>query len=236
MKSISTEQEILSRPGDWSFDYHVSKIFDDHVRKSIPCYDVIQKLIAKISQKYLPEKAIVYDLGTATGEVIYNIDKANRSKNITYIGIDISYPMLERAMEKCSDITDVTFYNNSIEEINFLHSDLIVSAFTLQFVDIEKRKQICQNIKNSLKSSGLFILCEKLAFDNDRISDLFITLHEDWKLNFFSNEEISLKRNSLKKVMRLLTFSDYYKMLREVGFKQINLFFQWCNFVCILVS
>jgi len=236
MKSFTSERVILSRPGDWSFDYHVSKIFDEHVRKSIPCYDEIQKLIAEISQNFLPEEAIVYDLGTATGEVLCNIHKANEAKKIFYFGIDVSPHMLKKAEEKCIGIENVTFYKDRIESFNYLLSDLIVSAFTIQFVDVKLRKEIFRRVKKSLKPTGIFVLCEKMIFENSANNALFKRIHEDWKLNHFTRKEVELKRNSLKNVMKLITLSEYYRMLWEVGFRQIDVFFQWCNFVCILAK
>lgn len=227
---------ILSRSGDWIFDYYVSKIFDVHVRKSIPYYNEIQNLIASISQELLTDKAVVYDLGTATGEVIYNIYCANKSKRISYIGIDKSSYMLKMAKKKCRYVEDVTFYNEKIETFNYSPSDLIVSAFTIQFIKIENRKQLLHRIKNSLKAGGSFILCEKIAVTDDQLNKLFSGIHEKWKLNFFLKEEIISKKNSLNNVMHMLTLSDYINLLRTVGFSQIITFFQWCNFVCILAK
>ncbi len=236
MNPDTIEQMILTRTGDWTFDYHVSKVFDIHVRKSIPCYDEIQSLIADISKKLLTDHAIVYDLGTATGEVICNIFNANKTRKLTFVGIDLSSHMLKIAKEKCHEIKNVTFYNERIETFNYSPSDLIVSAFTIQFIDIKNRKQVLQRIKDMLNPDGSFILCEKMSFQNNKVNEIFRQIHEDWKLNYFSSKEIISKRNSLKNVMQLLTISEYSDLLMDVGFKQIDTFFQWGNFVCILAK
>ncbi len=236
MKSTATEKLILSRSGDWTFDYHVSLVFDTHVRKSIPCYVEIQNLIAEISKKILSDNALVYDLGTATGEIIYNVFNANASKNITYVGIDQSDSMLKMAKQKCSEIKNATFHNEKIETFNYEKSDLIIAAFTIQFTEIKSRKQILKRIKDTLKPDGSFIFCEKICFQNFDENNFYSQIHEDWKLNYFSNKEIKAKRESLKNVMESMSLIENIELLKDVGFKQINIFFQWCNFVCILAK
>ncbi|MGQ1786641.1 MULTISPECIES: methyltransferase domain-containing protein [unclassified Saccharicrinis] len=236
MDNITLEKMILSRVGNWTFDKHVSKIFDDHVRKSIPCYDDVQRLIALISRQILPDHAFVYDLGTATGEVIFNIEAINHSKELSFVGIDQSDHMLNMAKKKCQVINNVTFRNEKIETFDYLPSNLIVSAFTLQFVEIPKRRDVLNKIKDSIMPNGYFILCEKMSFPNDESNSFFRQVHENWKLRHFSPDEINSKKNSLKNVMQLLSMSEYSDMLREVGFRQIDVFFQWCNFVCILAQ
>jgi ubiquinone/menaquinone biosynthesis C-methylase UbiE len=82
----------------------------------------------------------VCDLGTATGEVINTIHKVNSSLKLEFIGIDISEQMLKRRKKKCTGIENVTFYNDYIEHFNFKPLDLIISAFTLQFIEPGKRR------------------------------------------------------------------------------------------------
>lgn len=236
MKSKATEKLILSRSGDWSFDHHVSLVFDTHIRKSIPCYVEIQNLIAEISKKILSDNDLVYDLGTATGEIIYNVFNANEHKNVSYVGIDNSGQMLKMAKQKCSKIKNATFYNDKIEVFDYETADLIIAAFTIQFTEIKTRKQILKRIKDALKSDGTFIFCEKISFQNFDENIFFQQIHEDWKSNYFSNKEIKAKRESLKNVMEPMSLTENIELLRDVGFKQINVFFQWCNFVCILAK
>ena len=234
MTSKYIEDIIFTRGGKWEFDEHVSMIFDDHVRKSIPCYQAIQELIAQISKKLLDPGALVYDLGTATGEIIYNLNEANDNKDIHYIGIDRSLPMLKKAKNKCKNIGDAKFYNEKIETFNYEPSDLIVAAFTFQFIPIKERKPTLHKIKEALKSNGSFIFCEKITYQNQEKADFFVEIYEDWKLNHFSREEVEAKRESLKDVMQPLSLPQNIDLLNEAGFQELTVFFKWCNFVCIL--
>lgn len=236
MKTKIAEDIVLTRKGNWVFDEHVSIIFDAHVRKSIPCYETIQKLITQISKKVLLDNALVYDLGTATGEVIYNIFQANATKNISFVGIDESLPMINEARKKCETIKNSAFYNANIETYKYDLADLIVAAFTLQFTPILNRKKTLENIKNALKPNGIFIFCEKIIYPDSKTNKFFKEIYEEWKRNYFSKKEIKSKRKSLKHVMQPLSLSKNIELLKEAGFKEINVFFQWCNFVGIIAK
>ena len=73
------EKIILAKTSPWVFDEQVALIFDTHVRRSVPCYEIIQELISLISVDYLTDGSVVYDLGTSTGEIIYRINQNIKS-------------------------------------------------------------------------------------------------------------------------------------------------------------
>ncbi|WP_289053535.1 methyltransferase domain-containing protein [Carboxylicivirga marina] len=234
MNIPDNEKFVLSRSGNWTFDHHVSKIFDAHVRKSIPCYEDIQDIIGRISKRLLNNKDRVCDLGTATGQVIQSIYNTNREKQIQFTGIDESHPMLEEAKFKCNLIPHTRFLNEKIENHQFDSYELITSVFTLQFIDPPLRQSILKKIADSLQPKGYFIFCEKVNYCQECSNTFFISVHEDWKSNHFTAEEISSKRKSLKNVMRLFTLEKYIELLKNARFNQIEIFFRWCNFVCLL--
>jgi len=236
MELKAIEKIILSRKGDWDFDQHVSLVFDDHVKKSIPCYKEIQELIGIVSKKILSNNSLVYDLGTATGEVIQSIHRANPQKKIRYVGIDKSIPMLEKAKEKCSSIDHVIFCNSEIESFKFEQADLFVAAFTLQFVKSGHRQFLLQNVNEALKPNGQFILCEKIIYEKPIDHNFYVDIYETWKQNHFSIEEIRAKKESLKNIMQPLTLEENMQLLKKAKFKNINLFFKWCNFVCLVAK
>ena len=64
----------------WAFNKNVSKFFDAHVVESIPLYNRFNKQIAKISEFYLKDKAVIYDIGCSTGNYISEICKVKKKK------------------------------------------------------------------------------------------------------------------------------------------------------------
>ncbi|MFK2821122.1 methyltransferase [Flavobacteriaceae sp. LMIT009] len=236
MSSKDLEKIVLTRTDDWKFDEHVSVIFDTHVKRSIPCYSQIQELIGIMSKTLLSDNSLVYDLGTATGNIIRSIHNENEKKNIKYIGLDKSLPMIRKAKAKCSNIKNATFYNDEVESFNFQAVDLVVAAFTLQFIAPKKRQSLVQKIYNRLKPRGHFILCEKITFERPDEQEFYMNVHESWKQNHFTKEEINTKKERLKNVMLPFSLGKNLELLNNAGFIHTNVFFKWSNFVCILAS
>ena len=74
---------ITSIPGEWKFDEQVSQHFDTHVRKSVPLYEEVQKAVIEISEWFIRDNSVVYDLGSSTGETIsLLLQKHKRKKNV----------------------------------------------------------------------------------------------------------------------------------------------------------
>lgn len=231
---LNGEERILSRSGDWVFDQAVAAVFDRHVRKSIPCYDILQDFIASLSRECLADNALVYDLGTATGEIISRIHRCNPGKHVRYIGIDISGPMLKAAVEKCRHIPQASFHRGDIAEVDYGASDLVVAAFTLQFMPRARRHVAVKRVRNALKPDGTFILCEKIRFENADLNDAVIRVHERWKSQHFTRREIEAKKISLRRVMKPFTVSENVELLLNAGFRWGQPVFQWGNFVCLV--
>ena len=67
-KKSSLGNGINSIEGNsWIFNKNVAISFDKHVRQSIPFYDLIQKYITSISEWFIKDHSIIYDLGCSTG-------------------------------------------------------------------------------------------------------------------------------------------------------------------------
>ena len=235
-RKLNNEHHVLTREGDWVFDEKVAGIFDIHVRRSIPCYDVFQKLIPLLSKNFLTNGSIMYDLGSATGEVVYNLCKDNKGKDIKYIGLDISLPMVIKATEKCKRFKNVYFDHDDILIHEYKPANLFVSAFTLQFIPIDFRSILLKKIKKALNPCGALILCEKICIPDQQVNNIFIDIHEQWKLNYFSKEQIEAKKQSLKSVMQPISLNQNFDNLAKAGFTSIHPFFQWCNFIGILAK
>jgi tRNA (cmo5U34)-methyltransferase len=95
---IGLEQEV----GRWKFDEEVANQFDEHVRKSIPLYDEVQRRVVKLSDWFLQGEGneFVYDLGCATGTTIEQLVKKHGSSSPPeFIGIDLKHPCLNRRMK-----------------------------------------------------------------------------------------------------------------------------------------
>ena len=64
---------IESSNAGWSFGGSTSEHFEEHVRRSVPLYDVGHQLVAAISDFFLANDSVCYDLGCGTGELLANL-------------------------------------------------------------------------------------------------------------------------------------------------------------------
>ena len=227
---------ITSIPGEWKFDEQVSQHFDTHVRKSVPLYEEVQKAVIEISEWFIRDNSVVYDLGSSTGETIsLLLQKHSRKKNVRFIGVEESLPMIEIARKKCSSEL-VQFLQQHIEEINeFANIDLVLSLYTLQFLPLWKRKKVLQRIYNGLVEGGAFIFVEKIRAENSLFEDIWNDLYWDFKQeNGLNEQQVIKKAQSLRGVLIPLSLTENLSLLSDVGFQCMDTFIKWHNFAGII--
>ena len=133
----------LKIKNNWVFDKDVSKVFDKHVRQSIPFYNNFQKQIAKISEFYLKDSSIIYDIGCSTGNFILELNKIKK-KNLNIIGIDESRDMIKIAESKTHKIkkNNLKFVQSDIFKVDLKKADLIVCSLVLPFFSRSEQKKL----------------------------------------------------------------------------------------------
>ncbi|HCL4480259.1 TPA: methyltransferase domain-containing protein [Clostridium botulinum] len=216
--------------GNWTFKGEIAKDFDKHVRASVPLYDTIQSLILGMSYFFIRKDSKVVDLGHSTGETILNL-KRNINKSFKIIGIDSSQKMIIEAKNKLSDITDVELINADITDLKLPKADLVISNLTMQFISIENRRKVINNIYNSLNEGGAFIMVEKVILPRGDYQNIYTQLYSDFKeRQGFNDKEIRDKDKSLRSVLVPLESNENKKILNSAGFK-VEEFFRYLNFV-----
>lgn len=224
---------IEKKEGEWDFDDGVADEFDDHVRYSIPNYDLIQDQVRKISNWFISSNDSItyYDLGCSTGTTIkkiYDYQEWDSEPNI--IGIDEVRPMLKKAEEKLKDCEGVKLTQRDLaNNPNFVDADLVTSLFTMSFLSEEDRQELLNSIYDGLKEGGALVFVEKTYPKAGRYQSLFREHYFDYKLETFNEEEIIGKAKSLRGQLRPLTREEYKEMLKEAGFEEENIesFYQY---------
>ena len=221
---------ILAKNSSWTFGKKVPKKFDLHIKKSVPFYEESQNLICNLSDFFLQDGSIVYDIGSSTGTTLNMIHKRHSNKKLKLIGIEKIPEMIHQA-KKNKTHKSIQYLNKDVEKIKLKKSDMIISNFTMQFIRSKKRQDIINKIYESLNWGGAFIMFEKIRGSDARFQDIFTSLYNEFKLSSgFSEKEILNKSRSLKGVME--PFSNYgnESMLVRSGFKDITPVFQWVCF------
>lgn len=229
---VSVDQLVTAIPGEWKFDAQVAEHFDGHVRKSVPFYDQVQEMVVEMSEWFVRDRSVVYDLGSSTGETIAQlVQKHGSKKDLRLFGVENSLPMIEKAREKCP-YENVQFLHQDIGEITeFRDVDLVVSLYTLQFVDLSRRRALLETIYRDLNAGGALILVEKIRGETSLFEDIWVELYWDMKQRSGLNcTQVINKARSLRGVLMPLTISENISLLEDAGFRNVDVFMKWYNF------
>ena len=199
--------------GKFTFNEDVANVFDDMLNRSIPFYRDNLKLNAKILSKYIKDGDRVYDIGSSTLNFLLYFEQNFKIK-ADLIGIDNSKPMIKKATNKIKSYnSNINLIFGNIENIELKPSQAIVSNYTLQFIDKDKRSEVIKKIFNSLNDNGIFLVSEKVISNNKKLNENLIEIYHNYK-------PLSLDENM--------------SMLKKVGFKEVEVLFKWANFSTFL--
>ena len=229
------DRNIAADNGEWTFDGIVEE-FDQHVRRSVPQYDLGHDLVCKLSDFFLPYGASIVDLGMATGNLSKKLLNYHRKReDISLTGIDWIDDMVREAKKRCSDDHRATFTNGNIVTFNIEPSSMIISYLTLQFIHPRSRQAIFEKVYQSLEPGGAFFLFEKIRAPTARLQDIMGQLYLDFKLEQGFNEaEIVNKQRSLKGVLEPLSTHEWLDMAQKAGFTEVATVMRYICFEGIL--
>jgi len=190
----------------WEFDKDVAARFQQEAEQNIPDYDrVIQMCIRIADAKFKPDSIFV-DVGSALGETLYQF-KSNGYPNI--VGVEASEDMRDQSMFKKDVVLSDTYPN--------ICADMVMANWTLHFVK-ERYAYMCA-IYESLVDGGVFILTDKTS-QCDTIKELYYDFKRD---NGVSESYIKEKEEKLKGYMDLYPVELYLSILKEIGFKNVQI-------------
>lgn len=222
--SISTGQQ-------WSFDNDVASHFDEHVQMSVPVYQEGHELIGFLSDFFIKEGSVFYEIGCSTGALIHKIYTRHSQKAATrFIGVEPVQNMIAQAKKRTGNLP-IEYVHNTIENIDMEACDFIASYYCLQFIPLTKRIMAYEKLYDALIPGGALILFEKEVIDDSKINEMIESCYLKFKLSRgFSVDEIIAKKFSLEGMMRPCTERENRKILAEVGFKQIATIMKYGEF------
>jgi len=223
---------------DFDFGKDTAVVFDDMLNRSVPYYSEMQRMIGEISTDYAVDGTQVYDLGCATCNAFFELDRA-LPKNVKFIGVDFSKEMLDQAREKfaqqgmkreheliCADLND---------EIEIKNASVVIMNLTLQFIRPVRRHLVMNNIARGMVPGGCLLVVEKVLSKDSKINRSFIKYYYDFKQrNGYSEMEIAQKREALENVLIPYRLEENYELFLSSGFSFCDVFFKWYNFCGII--
>lgn len=222
---------ISADNSSWTFGGDVHLNFDSHVKKSVPQYDVGHDIIEKLSDFFLPNESIVYDIGCSTGTLLKKIALRHKNKNIKLIGCDTEKGMVNSARKKCSNLKNVSVHHKSIHDLPMKKSNVVLSYYTVQFIHPSIRQEIFNKIYNNLNWGGAFIFFEKVRGPDARFQDIMSLIYNEYKIDQgYSSDEIIGKSRSLKGVLEPFSTQANIDLANRAGFKDVTTIFKYVCF------
>ncbi|NOR73245.1 MAG: carboxy-S-adenosyl-L-methionine synthase CmoA [Mariprofundaceae bacterium] len=233
----------MSRDGIYNSDIHskgfvfddkVTTVFSDMINRSVPGYGQTLQMVELISHQYAQPGTNLYDLGCSLGAATMALSRGSSGKDCKVTGVDNSPSMVKRCKETLKE-ESVKILCQDILETEIENGSVVVLNFVLQFVPKVKRLTLLKKICRGLKSGGVLILSEKIAFDDADENRRQAELHEAFKrAQGYSDLEISRKRTALENVLVPETLRVHHERLKRAGFSSSNAWFQCFNFSSII--
>jgi len=242
---MTDEDKIFQKTGraeDFAFDERVAQVFDNMVSRSVPFYNEIQRIQADLIMDFLPEESgVVCDLGCSTGTTIEHLTRhSGCPANARFIGYDNSESMLDKARLKLSEQIAAERVSLNFADLSCLpelpHCHAVILNWTLQFVRPIDRENLLKNIYGALRPGGILLLSEKILGTDPVLNRLYIDHYLQFKKSQsgYTDAENQRKREALENVLIPYRLDENYALLERAGFKRMDTYFQWFNFVCIL--
>lgn len=227
------EQEEIKE--DFQFNQRVAEVFDDMLTRSVPNYAQVIDMTAQLLGNFLKEGDHVYDLGCSTGNTLINLARKLKIKSLKFVGIDNSPAMVAKATLKAemySKQDQVQFLEQDINDLQIEDGGAIILNYTMQFIRPMLREDFLKKIYTFLRPGGVLILSEKVISHDPALNRNFIDFYLDFKrAQGYSEIEISKKREALENVLIPFSIEENRQLLEQAGFKSIESFFQWFNFI-----
>lgn len=230
---------IDTTPEDFDFNHRVAEVFDDMLDRSIPCYQEVISGVASLLDSHLEPGDLVCDLGCATGTSLLALARLLDHKHLTFIGIDNSTPMLDKARLKTelfAHTDNISYRKQDIVDLQLPNTGAFVLNYTLQFIRPLLRPLLLERLQTNLRPGGLLLLSEKTVLEQKTLNRSFIDIYHRFKREKgYSALEIAKKREALENILIPFSAEENQKLLFDAGFVEVNIFFQWFNF-CSMVA
>ena len=203
---------------------------------SIPHYSTLNNNIIALSNYFIENNTNIYDIGCSTGKLLKRLKTEQSGEYIgdktpNYIGLEINKNFIKDFIqEKNFSLIEEDLLNYN----DFKNASLITSIFTLQFISQKDRRKILQKIYNGLNDGGAFIFSEKIFSNSAKLENIQTFLYYSFKRENFTAKEILDKEVNLRSIMKPITLDQNIEMLKDVGFKDIDVFWRNFNFVGII--
>jgi len=211
------------------FDKEMAAEYDKGVRRTLPTYDSMFKLVQAYLRANIAQQESVLIIGAGGGNELATLGPAN--PEWTFMAVDPSPPMLDFARMKAIDmkIDDrVEFVEGTVNDVK---DEKLFGAATCMLVlhfidDIDEKRKLLKKIRHHLSPGAPFVMASMYGNPNDPVFDELLSL---WKAYWLDSTNLTeAEVNEMEKTVRKLSFipeEEIVRLLREAGFGNIAMFF-----------
>ena len=209
--------------------------FDNHISQSIRGYNDLIGDVINLSQYFVENDTYVYDIGCSTGKMLKAMIKQNAqvAERASYVGIEIEEDFKPHFVESMENIIpqNLSFVCGDVRDVEFnIHTSLVTSIFTLQFMPRQDRQDVIQSIYDCLIPGGAFIFAEKTLANNPLIQEMRTFTYYDFKRQSFTYDDIMTKEKKLRSMLKANTRGELISMCVEAGFDHDSIDTFWQNY------
>tara|TARA_B100000401_G_scaffold437743_1_gene384087 strand:- start:881 stop:1606 length:726 start_codon:yes stop_codon:yes gene_type:complete len=222
---------IKTYKSGWDFKTLNPQNFEKHVNKSVPGYSHGHKIITLLSDYFISQGSIIYDIGCSTGNLISQLSLYHHKReDLQFIGIEpannFSELFIENTKNKSSE-HKFEFVNCNVQDYEFEKFDMAVAYYSIQFIHPKYRQELISRIYDNLNWGGAFFFFEKVRGTDSRFHDMLNSLYFEYKKEMgYTNDEIINKMMSLKGVLEPYTSNENNNFLKRAGFKDTSIIFK----------
>ena len=223
---------IDTQNAGWSFGGDVPDQFVAHIRQSVPLYEEGHQLVCELSDFFVANGSVVYEIGVSTGELLHKLARRSAHKpEARWIGLDVEPAMVTKARAHCADAPNIVIEQEDARVYAFGPADMIVAYYTMQFIPPRDRQALFDRIYGALNWGGAFVMFEKVRAPDARFQDMMVTLYNEFKLQQgFTPDEIVGKTRSLKGILEPFSTEGNLGLLRRAGFVDITTILKYVCF------
>lgn len=224
--------------GDFAFTAKVADVFDDMVSRSVPHYIEMQRMVCELARDFARPGSNLYDIGCSTATTLLTLDPL-LDPGIRFVGVDNAPDMLDKARAKIDESGTARPIDLELADLNrgfrIENASVVTMLLTLQFIRPLYREKVIRTIAAGMQDQGCLLLIEKLTSADTLFNRLFIEHYYDFKRrNGYSDTEIFRKRESLENVLIPYRLDENIELIRDAGFRHVEVFFRWYNFCGIV--
>ena len=190
----------------------------------------MRALVYNAGERFVKPDTLIVDVGCSTGLAVEPFVTKHRDEN-DFLLIDNAPAMAQACRERFGSEPAVTVKEGNLWE--FLpfedRASLVLSVLSMQFMPTAYRSFMLRQICESIVDGGALIYVEKVVAGS--LDDLMVDLYYQMKReNGYTDEQIMAKRRSLENVLSPLEPEWNEALLKEAGFRRVQMFWRCLNF------